>query len=131
MWITRESSLGLLALVEIARSERVSAEEIARKYGLSAPFLRQVLGRARRAGLVESRPGRNGGYSLTRPAEEVSLAQVLAAFGERLAPVSCLAGVPCPLPGACPTRPLWEYLEERIEGWLRELSLKDLAEGKL
>ena len=55
MWITRESSLGLLALVEIARSERVSAEEIARKYGLSASFLRQVLGRARRAGLVESR----------------------------------------------------------------------------
>jgi len=131
MWITRESSLGLLALVEISKSGRVSAEKIAGMYGLSAPFLRQILGHARRAGLVESRPGRNGGYSLVRPAEEISLAQALAAFGERLTPVSCLAGVPCQLEDPCPTRPLWEYLEERIEGWLRELSLADLAKGKL
>ncbi|MBC7317806.1 hypothetical protein H5T57_00930 [Candidatus Bipolaricaulota bacterium] len=75
MWITRESSLGLLALVEISKSGRVSAEKVA--------------------------------------------------------PVSCLAGVPCQLGDSCPTRPLWEYLEERIEGWLRELSLADLTKGKL
>lgn len=118
-------------MVEIARSGRVSAEKVAGMYGLSAPFLRQILGHARRAGLVESRPGRNGGYTLVRPAEEISLAQALAAFGERLAPVSCLAGVPCQLGDPCPTRPVWKHLEERIEQWLSELNLEDLARGQL
>ena len=131
MWTTRESGLGLLALVVLAREGWVSAERIAQEYGLSAPFLRQILGQARRAGLVESRPGRGGGYSLTRPAGEISVAQVLRAFGGTPAPVACLARLSCPLEADCPTRPLWEYLEERIERWLRELSLEDLAKSRL
>ena len=131
MWITRESGLGLLALVVLAREGRTSAERIAREFGLSAPFLRQILGQARRAGLVESQAGRNGGYSLARPADEISVAQALAAFGGKLSPVACLAGASCPLAEDCPTRPLWEWLEERIEKWLSELSLEDLAKNRL
>ncbi len=131
MWITRESGLGLLALVVLAREGRASAERIAGEYGLSAPFLRQIMGQARRAGLVESRPGRGGGYTLTRPPGEISIAQALEAFGGKPAPVACLAGAPCPLEEDCPTRPLWEWLEERIAKWLSELSLEDLAKNRL
>jgi len=131
MWITRESGLGLLALVVLAREGRASAERIAEEYGLSAPFLRQIMGQARRAGLVESRPGRGGGYTLTRSAKEISVAQALEAFGGKPTSVACLAGVDCPLAEDCPTRPLWEWLEERIAKWLNELSLEDLAENRL
>jgi Rrf2 family protein len=131
MWITRESGLGLLALTVLAREGRASAEHIAEEYGLSAPFLRQILGQARRAGLVESRPGRSGGYMLTRPPREISVAQALEAFGGKPSPVACLAGVDCPLADGCPTRPLWEWLEERIAKWLSELSLEDLAKDRL
>jgi len=131
MWITRESGLGLLALVEIARHGRCTAEEIAERYGLSAPFLRQIMGHARRAGLVLSSPGRSGGYTLARPAANITLKEALASLGERLAPVACLAGIPCSQQDTCPTRPLWERLEERIEEWLREVTLEDLAKGRL
>lgn len=131
MWITRESGLGLLALTVLAREGRVSAERIAREYGLSAPFLRQILGQARRAGLVESRPGRTGGYALARPAREITVAQVLEAFGGKPSPVACLAGEPCPLAGGCPTRPFWEWLEERIGKWLSELNLEDIQKSRL
>jgi len=47
--------------------------------GLPAPFLEQVLLRLRRAGLLEARRGRHGGYRLQRPAGVLSLAEVLAA----------------------------------------------------
>jgi len=131
MWITRESGLGLLALTVLAREGQASTEAIAERFGLSAPFLRQILGRARRAGLVEGHPGRKGGYSLSRSAQEISVAEALAALGGRPAPVGCLAGEPCPLLENCPTQPFWEWLQERIEVWLSQVTLEELAKGKL
>ncbi len=68
----------LLAMVEDPARWR-SGAELATEQGLPAPFLEQVLLRLRRAGLLEARRGRHGGYRLQRPASALSLAEVLAA----------------------------------------------------
>ncbi len=68
----------LLAMVEEPERWR-SGSELALEQGLPAPFLEQVLLRLRRAGLLEARRGRHGGYRLQRPAGVLSLAEVLAA----------------------------------------------------
>ncbi len=68
----------LLAMVEEPERWR-SGSELALEQGLPAPFLEQVLLRLRRAGLLEARRGRHGGYRLQRPAGALSLAEVLAA----------------------------------------------------
>ncbi len=68
----------LLAMVEEPERWR-SGSELALEQGLPAPFLEQVLLRLRRAGLLEARRGRHGGYRLQRAAGALSLAEVLAA----------------------------------------------------
>ncbi|MEB3171100.1 MAG: Rrf2 family transcriptional regulator [Synechococcaceae cyanobacterium] len=68
----------LLAMVEDPQRWR-SGADLASEQGLPAPFLEQVLLRLRRAGLLEARRGRHGGYRLGRAAAALSLAEVLAA----------------------------------------------------
>ncbi|MEB3255414.1 MAG: Rrf2 family transcriptional regulator [Synechococcaceae cyanobacterium] len=68
----------LLAMVEQPERWR-SGAALAAEQGLPAPFLEQQLLRLRRAGVLEARRGRHGGYRLRRPAPQLSLAEVLAA----------------------------------------------------
>lgn len=81
----------LLAMVEEPQRWR-SGAELALEQGLPAPFLEQVLLRLRRAGVLEARRGRHGGYRLLRPAAAVSLAEVLTAVAP--APVAPAAVEP-------------------------------------
>jgi Rrf2 family transcriptional regulator, cysteine metabolism repressor len=70
-----------LAMIAIARRHQdglqISAPEIAKNHNLSPTFLAQVLRDLRRAGLVHSQRGMFGGYSLSMPAESISLGDIL------------------------------------------------------
>lgn len=81
--LTRAGTIALRALVELARSPGVSlsVHELARRQGLPQPMLEQVVLRLRRAGLVEARRGRQGGYRLAGQADALPLQQVLLAVG--------------------------------------------------
>ena len=94
--LSRAAAIALRALVELARQPgaTLSVAELARRQDLPQPMLEQILLRLRRAGLVQARRGRHGGYRLAEQAEAVPLARVLQAV-ERLQ-----AGTPEPEPEA-------------------------------
>ena len=79
--LSRAAAIALRALVELARDPAVtlSGVELARRQQLPQPMLEQILLRLRRAGLVEARRGRHGGYRLAQKAETMPLALVLRA----------------------------------------------------
>ncbi|MGC9530467.1 MAG: RrF2 family transcriptional regulator [Candidatus Bipolaricaulaceae bacterium] len=131
MWITKEVGLGLVALVELAAGGRASAEKIAAGHQLSVSFLRKVLTNASRAGLVKGRPGRSGGYQLVRDPELLSVREALERLGWRPTLVGCTAKRGCASRERCPVRPLWEELEERMAGWLDEITIADLVERRM
>lgn len=81
--LTRAGTIALRALVELARSPTtsLSVNELARRQGLPQPMLEQVVLRLRRAGLVQARRGRHGGYRLAAQADAMPLEQVLLAVG--------------------------------------------------
>lgn len=81
--LTRAGTIALRALVELARlpGQTLSVRELAARQGLPAPMLEQVVQRLRRAGLVEARRGRLGGYRLAAQAERLPLDRVLEAVG--------------------------------------------------
>ncbi|MFM7266174.1 MAG: RrF2 family transcriptional regulator [Cyanobium sp.] len=118
----------LLAMVEEPQRWR-SGADLAAEQGLPAPFLEQVLLRLRRAGLLEARRGRHGGYRLGRPATALSLAEVLMA-----AAAPGPAGRPAPEPtgdvagdAACRvTDALQRRLQAALSRELERLSLEDL-----
>jgi len=132
--LTKKSSYGLIAALELARARAdgpLSAGAIARRYSLPAPFVEKILHELKQAGLVQSRQGRGGGYSLAAPPGEISLRRVLAALGESIDLVGCLGpGSACDIDGICPTKAAWGVINTRLREMLDALSLADLlAEG--
>lgn len=81
LMFSRAAAIALRALVELARepAATLSVAELARRQQLPQPMLEQILLRLRRAGLVEARRGRHGGYRLAQQAETLPLARVLQA----------------------------------------------------
>jgi Rrf2 family cysteine metabolism transcriptional repressor len=86
----------------------MTKSEIADTEGISAGYVQQLMMALRLAGIVESHRGREGGFSLSRPPCEITVADVLKAVEGDVMPAPCQGGNPCDRWGECPTRPVWE-----------------------
>jgi len=128
--LTKKASYGLIAAYELARnrSDRpVSAAAIARRYSLPLPFVEKIMHRLKRAGLVESRQGRSGGYTLVDPAAEVSIRRILEGLDESLDLVSCIGPDSiCSMTDICPTKTAWGTINRGFIELLDSLTLADL-----
>src|SRR5215213_12000462 len=92
----------VLALARSADGERLSVTRIAAEQAVPPAFLPQVMRDLVRAGIVEGRVGRAGGYRLARPADELSLLQVIEAVeGDSRRRVCVLRGGPCATRDVC------------------------------
>jgi len=92
--LTTRSEYALLALIHLARAKgpaNVSAVAIAEAQGLPPKFLEQLLLVLKRGGLVKSQKGQRGGYKLARPAEKISLAEIIRLLDGALAPTDSVS----------------------------------------
>jgi Rrf2 family iron-sulfur cluster assembly transcriptional regulator len=106
---------------------------IAERQQLSLAYLEQLFARLRRAGLVTSVRGPGGGYRLSRPAADTSIADVIVAVDEPLKATRCAghAATGCMKGGArCLTHDLWEETGRMIHGYFAGISLADVISGK-
>lgn len=87
MQITAKADYAVRAMIEIAsrRGEPVKGEEVAHAQGIPPAFLESILSEVRQTGLLQSRRGPEGGYWLARPAEEITVADVVRAVDGPLA----------------------------------------------
>ena len=127
----RQAQHALKALLEMAGDPAAwrSVNELAASQALPAPMLEQLLLRLRRAGLLEARRGRVGGYRLARSAQAIPLAEVLAALGQGLGgePAAPASSAATPDRGAGDR--VAALLERRLRSALeRELARCTLAE---
>jgi len=109
----------------------VPLTDLARQENLPLPYLEQIAGQLRRAGLVSSRLGVKGGYTLARSPETVSMADIVKSLEGSLAPVSCLAegGGPGECTHAdtpCSAHAFWEQLQGTITATLQSVTVADL-----
>lgn len=81
----------LLAIAAAPEGEALTSPEIARRYGIPHKFLEQILLDLKKAGVLDSRRGKSGGYVMLRPADTVSFGEVLRIFEGPLAPLPCLS----------------------------------------
>jgi Rrf2 family protein len=81
----------LLAIAAAPDGEALTSPEIARRYGIPHKFLEQILLDLKKAGVLDSRRGKSGGYVMLRPADTVSFGEVLRIFEGPLAPLPCLS----------------------------------------
>ena len=97
----------------------VSLSAIADAEGLPLAYLEHLVQRLRRAELVDSRRGAHGGYTLSRPAETITMAEVVEALEGDIAPIECISAqddgtLVCTreaLDRVCPTKVLWTRVQ--------------------
>ena len=133
MRTTAKADYAVRAAVELAAAgDMLTAEQIAQAQGIPANFLENILRDLRRAGIVESRRGQAGGYALARPAEEISVADVIRAVEGPLANVRGQAPESLAYPGAAgKLRDVWVALRANIRAVLEGVTLADVARGEL
>jgi Rrf2 family protein len=94
------------------------------------PYLEQLIGPLRRAGLVESTRGARGGYRLTRSPDAVKVGDVYRVMEGPVAPMECVSEditeQTCPLIDGCETRPVWLRMRDAIAETLDSTTLADL-----
>jgi Rrf2 family protein len=122
-----------MAMADLARygvAEAVPLSAIAERQHLSLPYLEQLFLKLRRAGLIDSARGRTGGYRLTRPAAEISVASVMHAVEEDTRMTRCHGeGGGCVGEQRCLTHGLWEALGAEIAAFLDRVTLQDVIDG--
>lgn len=126
MELTQHTDYGLRVLMYAAvhSERRVTMREVASVYGISMEYLRKVVHRLARSGLLETTQGRAGGLTLGQPAETIRIGDVVELLEESTVIVNC-DRQPCPLRGACALK---RSLDNARHAFLAELNRVTLAE---
>lgn len=81
----------LIAIAGMPEGRSLTSAGIASRYDIPHKFLEQILLDLKKAGVLESRRGKNGGYAMLRPADTISFGEILRLFEGPLAPLPCLS----------------------------------------
>jgi len=136
MRITAKADYAVRAAAELAAAEAdgqlVKGEQLAKSQSIPQNFLENILTELRRAGIVRTRRGADGGYQLARPAAEITVAEVLRAVEGPLAAVQGSRPETLEYSGAAEHLPeVWVALRASLRSVLEQVTLADLASGKL
>lgn len=104
---------------------------VAQRQDISEHYLEQLIAVLRKAGLVNSVRGAQGGYELARPPEEMVVGDIIRALEGPISPMECVDAddkCECEREGSCPTRGLWQRLRDSMIGVLDSTTLADLVE---
>ncbi len=108
----------------------VRAKDLSESTGVPPHYLSKIMRRLVLAGLLESRKGHGGGFSLSRSPEKIFFAEILAATDGLPEPNTCAFGWgQCDAENPCPLHPSWSRLLEAFEGWTGTTTLAEAAQS--
>lgn len=127
MQLSLHTDYALRVLMTLAATDRhLSVDEIAQRFRISRNHLAKVVQRLQAEGLIETFRGRGGGMRLARPADTITVGEVVRRFENLDAFVSCFAaGSGCAIDGMCGLKPL---LSEAVEDFLTKLDQRRISE---
>src|SRR5215467_9303381 len=140
MRLSKKSEYGLRALLELTLAygkTSLQRHDIADRQHIPVEFLEQILLALKRAGLLTSRRGMKGGYSLIKSPEDITLGQVIRVLDGPLAPIGCVSKTAyqkcsdCPYANKtqCPVQQVMGTVRDAIAGILDHYTLADFAAG--
>lgn len=138
MKISTRGRYAVMAMADMAHAVKsgdtgpISLADISQRQEISLNYLEQIFGDLRRAGLVESRRGKNGGYLLAGPMAGILIGDVIRAVDEPVEVTRCGVAAGClKKQGRCLTHDLWAHLGGTIHAFLNSISLDDLVDGRM
>jgi Rrf2 family iron-sulfur cluster assembly transcriptional regulator len=131
MRLTTKGRFAVTAMIDLAMHGHegpVALAGISQRQNISLSYLEQLFGKLRRHRLVDSVRGPGGGYSLARPLEDLSVADIIHAVDEPLDATQCHGHQNClGEDNPCMTHELWSTLNTKMYEYLASVSLGDLV----
>jgi Rrf2 family protein len=131
MQITRSGEYGLRGLVFLATQppEKVTlVSEVSREQNIPETFLAKIFQRLSKAGILRSVRGANGGFTLRKPAHDITMREIIEALEGPIALNRCLLRKgECEEEKICPLHPVWEEVQQRFLEILDNTTMEDLA----
>ena len=140
MKLSKKSEYGLRALLELTLAHGTATlqrQDIAARQHIPIEFLEQILLALKRAGLLSSRRGAKGGYTLIKQPKDISLGHVIRILDGPLAPIGCVSKTAyqkcsdCPYANKtqCPVQHVMGAVRDAIADILDNYSLADFVSG--
>jgi Rrf2 family protein len=133
--ISAKVDYAVRAAVELAAApddKPVKAERIATAQGIPLNFLENILGELRHSGIVRSHRGAEGGFRLAKPADELTVADIIRAVEGPLASVRGGPPEEATYPGAAEALPrVWIAVRQSLRKVAEHVSVADIAAGQL
>ena len=131
--LSTKGRYGLRALIDLAQygeKEAVSIQSISARQQISDSYLEQLVRKLKKAGLVTSLRGAQGGYRLAKPSEEISVGDVLRALEGSIEAVSCQEGEnpSCVGKDLCVARYVWQKVNKSIQETVDSIMISQLVE---
>ncbi len=128
--MSKLTDYAILILAHLARSPgTLTAHELAARSRVPVPTVSKLAKELSKAGLVVSHRGRNGGYGLARPPDQISVAEIVEALEGPIALTECAkpGRIDCDIEDTCVARATWDPVSRAIESALRGLPLSSIA----
>ncbi|GMO25061.1 MAG: Rrf2 family transcriptional regulator [Termitinemataceae bacterium] len=123
----RYSLEAVLFLALNSKDEHISAREVAEQTGISEGYLEQLFIPLRKAGIIHSERGAQGGYTLKKSASQISAGEVLRSVEASLKPAPCVDEKYCPKEDDCTSHATWRDLYNAITECIDSVSIADLV----
>ncbi len=134
MRLTTKGRYAVTAMLDLALHSKinpVTLTDIAARQTISLSYLEQLFARLRRANMVKGVRGPGGGYTLSSDANNINIADIIAAVDEPIDATKCGGEANCQNEKACLTHDLWMGLSAQIRQYLKSITLGDLIEKQL
>lgn len=139
MRLSTKSRYGLRAMFDIAYNcgpEPAQIQDISRRQQISPRYLEQIFQNLKRAGLLKSKRGPQGGYMLSRPLDEITVLEILNATEQDVLLVDCAGVTPkklrrsteCPFEGKCVTQTVWAEANSLLDTLFGGMTLQTLCQ---
>jgi len=132
MLLTKKSEYALLSLICIAKSdEPKNVDVLSRELNISKSFLAKILQNLAKCEIVKSYKGVNGGFVLNKPYGDITILEITTAAEEKMPSVfECSPSInacPTDMGSCCTIWPLLNNLQQKINTFLQDLTLKDIS----
>jgi Rrf2 family iron-sulfur cluster assembly transcriptional regulator len=131
MRLTTKGRFAVTAMIDLGLRQHVgpvTLAGVADRQQISLSYLEQLFSRLRRNLLVTSMRGPGGGYCLSKPMNQISVADIIQAVDEVLDATQCGGYANCHEDRPCMTHDLWTTLNQKMFAYLRSVTLQELVE---
>jgi len=133
--INRQTDYAIRLVLSLARREkgaRVSTTEVRKEMQIPPALAQRIAADLARGEFILTFPGRDGGLTLARPANEINLRQIVEHFEGKFLISDCLQDKGnCPFDNNCPVRFRWTLLQSQMVKELEQITFEDLAQDAL